>query len=247
MNLFQSLILGIVQGLTEFLPVSSSGHLVLIQKILPGFTQPGITFDVILHFGTLFAVLFYFREKIFTTSFKYWKLIVIGTIPAVLAGYFLRDVFENMFKYGSLLWLQFFISGAINFMVDPPQKKVKPLGATNSFLIGISQAISIIPAISRSGATIFTGVRLGIKREEVAQFSFLLSLPAILGANILEIVSHREEIGNVISVNYIAGFFAALIVGIISIKLVYKLLERRAFKYFGYYCFAVGIVSFFVM
>ena len=243
MNIIQASLLGIVQGLTEFLPVSSSGHLVLIQKLLPGFSQPGITFDVLLHFGTLFSVLFYFKSKIFKLSMKYWLFIVIGSIPAFLAGFFFMDVFEEMFKVGAFLWLEFMVSGIFNLLVDYPVKRNKPLGITNSFVVGISQAIAIIPAISRSGATIFTGVRLGIKKEDIAQFSFLLSIPAVLGANVLELVSYRSEINNLFSINYFIGFVTALIVGLISIKIVYKFLEMNKFRYFGYYCIILGFIS----
>src|SRR3972149_2325102 len=236
MDIFQAGFLGLVQGLTEFLPVSSSGHLVLIQKLMPNFSQPGIVFDVLLHFGTFFAVIIYFNKKILKLSSKYWQYIAIGSVPAVIAGVLLKDIFEGMFRAGTFLLLEFLISGVLNLLVDQPAKKEKPLGMSNSFIIGISQAVSIVPAISRSGTTIFTGVKLGIKKEEVAQFSFLLSLPAILGANLLEIISHKSEIANFISINYFIGFFVAFVVGLVSIKLVYKFLEMNKFKYFGYYC-----------
>ena len=247
MSFLSAIFLGVIQGLTEFLPVSSSGHLVLVQKLIPSFSQPGILFDVILHFATLLSVVYFFRKRIFSITVKFLILIVIGTIPTLFIGFFFRHFFENMFSNDNFLSLEFLVSAILNFAIDLPQKRKVDLKAGNSFLIGISQAISIIPAISRSGATIFSGVRLGIDRKKVAEYSFLLSIPAILAANILEIFSYHSSFSQTLIVPYSAGFISAFIVGFFSIGIVMKFLEMRKFKYFGFYCLAIALVAYFLV
>ncbi len=242
MNYLTSIFLGIVQGITEFLPVSSSGHLVLIQKLIPGFNQPGVLFDVILHFGTTAAVLFYFRKKLMSLKFNYLLLLAIGTVPAVLIGLLFRKQLESMFSGDKFLGFEFIISGILSLMVDLPVKNKGILDIKNSLLIGVAQAVAIIPAISRSGATIFTGVRLGINKQEVAEYSFLMSIPAILGANLLEIITHKNALMESSIGVYSVGFLAALIVGFLSIGVLLNLLNKNKFKYFGYYCIVLGVI-----
>lgn len=241
MTPFWVIILGIVQGLTEFLPISSSGHLVLFQKLIPGFSQPGVLFDVILHFGTLAAVFFYFRKKILNLSQRYIILIIVGTLPTLFLGFFFRKEFESMFSSDKFLGYEFMITGILNILIDLPVKKKVNLGVVNSFLIGIAQAISIIPGISRSGATIFTGVRLGIDRQRIAEYSFLLSVPAILGANILEIMEFGAK--DSLNVNYVLGFLASFVTGIASIGIVMDTLTKKRFKILGFYAIFVGAIT----
>src|SRR3990167_1111019 len=243
MNILSAVVLGIVQGLTEFLPVSSSGHLVIFQKLIPGFSQPGILFDVILHFGTLAAVFYFFRKKIISLSRKYVLFLVIGTAPAVIAGLLFRKQFELMFSNPRFLGYELLVTGLLNFLVDLPVKKKVNLNIKNSLLIGVA----IIPGISRSGATIFTGVRLGIDRQKIAEYSFILSIPAILGANLLEIISYGSNgIGGSL-LYYIVGFIVSFIVGIASIDIVMKLLMKNKFKIFGYYTVLVGLLVIFFL
>ncbi len=241
-NIFWAAFLGTLQGLTEFIPVSSSGHLVLAQHLIPGFTQPGILFDVTLHLATLIAVFYFFRKTIFSLSRKYLLLLVVGTIPAGLVGFFLQDEFERMFGSVNMLGVELIITGILNMAVDKVKTIKKSMTFTNSFLIGIAQAIAIIPGISRSGATIFTGVKLGIDREKAAEFSFLLSIPAILGANFLEIFTHGTD-GLQNPSFYVIGFVFALIIGYLSIGVVYKFLLASKFKIFGYYCLLLGFLT----
>ena len=244
MNIFTSIFLGTIQGLTEFIPVSSSGHLVFFQKLIPGFYQPGILFDVILHFGTLTAVLFFFRKRLFKIDARYLLLLFIGTIPAVFFGFLFQEQFENMFSGAKFLAFEFLITGLINFLLDFTKDRKNALNPTNSFLIGIAQAIAIIPGISRSGATIFTGTSLGINRQKVAEYSFLLSVPAIFGANILQIFTHTEDLVGVPWNFYLAGFIAAFISGFASIGIVINFLKNNKFKYFGVYCLLIAILTF---
>lgn len=245
MNFFWSIILGAVQGFTEFLPVSSSGHLVIVQKFIPGFSQPGVFFDVVLHLATLCAVLVYFRKRLLSLTFNYYILLLIGTIPAVVIGFLFQDQLEAMFGNYKMVAIELIISGILNILIDRAREVKKVISNSDSFIIGIAQAIAIIPGISRSGATIFAGGRLGIKREEIAEFSFLLSIPAILGAAVLEFLKHGTDTGIALS-SYSGGFIAAFIFGLISIKLVFTSLTQRKFSVFGIYCIVLGILFYFV-
>ncbi len=243
MNFFTSIFLGIVQGITEFLPISSSGHLVLAEKFISGYTQPGILFEVILHAGTLVAVVFYFRKKLFALKYGYMLLLLVGTLPAVFVGLLFSDFFEGLFKSYSFLGLGFIISGILNLLTDKLPTKREGIKISDSLVIGVLQAIAIVPSISRSGATIFGGVMRGVDRKEAAEFSFLLSIPAILGANIVEIAKYAggSEIAG-LSV-YLTGFLAAMITGYFSIKAVYYFLLSKNFKVFAYYCLVLGAVT----
>ena len=243
MNIVWSVFLGVVQGVTEFLPVSSSGHLVIVQYFIPGFEQPGVFFDVILHLATTFAVLYFFRKKIFSLSKKYLSLLVVGTIPAGIVGFLFQTQLEKMF--GDIRWvgIELVITGILNLLIDKVETRNKSLSVSDSFLIGISQAIAIIPGISRSGATIFSAVKLGIDRKKAAEFSFLLSIPAILGANVLQLLTHGLD-GSIEPSIYLAGFLAAFVSGFLSISIVFITLSERHFSLFGLYCIGLGALIF---
>lgn len=242
MNFFWAVFLGILQGLTEFLPVSSSGHLVIAQEIIPNFNQPGILFDVVLHAGTLFAVVVFFRKEILKLSSKYLIFLGIGTIPAAFFGYFFQSTIEGFFKSIQLVGSALVITGGMNLLTNKAELKNKSLGIKSSFLIGLAQAIAIIPGISRSGSTIFSAVVQGISRKKAAQFSFLLSIPAVAGANILQIATHAFD-SSVNTGFYFAGFWAAFISGIFAIRVVLKLLLSKRFNVFGFYCILLGAMT----
>lgn len=241
MNFLNSLFLGIVQGFTEFLPVSSSAHLALIQSLLPSFSQPGVLFDVVLHLGTLFAVLFYFRKELFGLSFSYLKYIVIGTIPAVLIGFLFSDFLESLFGNIKLVGLALFLTAAFNFLSDKLNKTGGEIDEKKSFLIGVFQALAITPGISRSGSTIFGAIFSGVEKKKAATFSFLLSVPAILGALILQVYKYGTSVQSHYSF-YFLGFLASFISGLLAIKLAFKFLLSNNFKLFGFYCLFLGIV-----
>jgi len=266
MDIIQAIILGIVQGLTEFLPVSSSAHLVFVTDIL-GLPQ-NVAFDTILHLGTLVAVVGYFRKDVLKiiTSFinsiidvfhgkfkeglqeepfkKLSWLLIIGTIPAGLAGILLQKQFESLFN--SLFYVGIFllITGFLLWgaeRVKTGHKDEQDMTLKNALVIGIFQAIAIAPGISRSGATISAGLFSGLNRELAARFSFLLSIPAILGAAVVQV----KDI-NGIDVNaavLIAGFLASMIFGYLAIKLLLKIIKERTLMIFAYYCWIVGIVT----
>ena len=241
MKIIESIILGIVQGLTEFLPVSSSGHLVLVKEIFGVVTQ-GLLFETFLHAGTLLAILVYFWKDILKISKKTMTFIIIGTIPAGIVGYFFSSQIEVLFSSVKLVGVSLIITGMLNLFVDKAKIRKGDANLNNkkSFVVGMAQAFAIIPGISRSGSTIFAGSVCGIGKKEIAKFSFLLSVPAVLGANALEIINYSDSL-KINLFNYTLGFLFAFVSGLFAIKLVFKFLEKRKFKYFAYYCFLMGL------
>ncbi len=266
MDIIQAIILGIVQGLTEFLPVSSSAHLVFMTDIL-GLPQ-NVAFDTILHLGTLVAVVGYFWKDIliiissfissvldiFRGRFKQgleekpfkklsW-LLVIGTIPAGIAGILLQKQFEALFSDVLYVGIFLIITGLLLWgaeRVKPGTKDVKDITFKNALVIGLFEAIAIAPGISRSGATISAGLFSGLNRELAARFSFLLSIPAILGAAVVQ-MRHINSV-DISTLTLFAGFISALIFGYIAIKLLLKIIKERTLMIFAYYCWIVGIVT----
>ena len=247
MSYLHAIILGIIQGLTEFLPVSSSGHLVIVQSFFKNFKQSGISFDVILHFGTLFSVLIYFRKEIIEIlklkNKKWLFLIVIATIPAGIVGIFFKDFIENLFNNVKLVSFSLIVTGIILFFSDKFGSEIKDdekITFLDAIIIGIAQAFAIIPGISRSGSTIATGIFCGLKRDVAIKFSFIMSIPAILGAVVLSL----KDFSN-ININYypvyLAGFLSSLIFGLLALKILTILTKIKNLKYFSFYCWIVAI------
>lgn len=239
MNFFTAAFLGIIQGLTEFLPVSSSGHLVLFEHLL-NFEQPGILFDVTLHAGTLLAVLIYFRKKLMSLTPRMLILLFVGTIPAAVIGLLFEEQLEASFGDIKMVGLQLIITGIICYFVDKVATKKDNISVTDSFVIGVAQAIAIIPGISRSGSTIFAGVMRGIDKAHVAEFSFLLSIPAILGAIVLQIIKYKGQ--EIDIAPYSIGFLTAFVFGLLAIRILLNLLKTKNFKIFTYYCLVLGVL-----
>lgn len=244
MSIFVAIILGLVQGLTEFLPVSSSGHLVLLEKIF-GIQCDVIIFDVILHLATLIAVCYVYRKSIIDLIkhpfSKKAKLLVVATIPTCIIAILFKDFFENAFG-GELLALGFFISAIYMLIAEyatKRNKKTVPLNYKNASVIGLFQGIAIMPAISRSGSTITSALVQGIDREEAAEFSFLLSIPIILISTIYE----SFKIGS-ITIGFapiLVGFVCAFISGFFAIKLMLSVIKKAKFSYFAVYLFILSI------
>ena len=168
MNLFSSVFLGILQGLTEFLPVSSSGHLVLVQHLIPGFSQPGVLFDVVLHLGTFFSIVIYFRKAILKISRRYFFLIAVGTVPAVFFGLLFQSAIEDLFRSVQVVGFALLITAMMNYLTDRETKRGKKIPLKTAGIVGLAQAFALIPGISRSGSTIFVGTRLGITKKKAA-------------------------------------------------------------------------------
>lgn len=255
----KALILGMIQGLTEFLPVSSSGHLVLFSNLL-NFEVSGITFDIFVHLGTLVSVLIVFRKelsKMIVAPFAVWLqksedpelkeflnwdiFVVVATIPAVIVGLFFKDAIEQAFTSVLLVFFMLLITGLLMFLTQFLKNQDKPFGYANSFIIGIAQAFAILPGISRSGSTIFTGTALGIDRVKAAKFSFIMSIPAILGAAVLQFKDILDTPPTSTEFfTFLAGGLMSAITGYMAIIWLIKIVERGRLQWFGYYCFAVG-------
>jgi len=255
----QSIILGLAQGLGEFLPISSSGHLVIIPWLF-NFSDPGLAFDVALHAGTLIAVLTYFwqdiieiiriaffkKTKVTSQEIIYKKntlwLLAIATVPGVLAGYFLENQAETAFRNPMLVAIALAIAGWFLYLADKymqHRKNLKEIGWKESLAIGLSQAVAIIPGISRSGATITTGLFAGLDRKSAARFSFLLSAPIIFGATVLKL-PHLIKEG--LSLPIIIGVAVSTVSGYLAIKYLIKFVERTSYKIFFWYRLFLAIV-----
>jgi undecaprenyl-diphosphatase len=232
----------VVQGLTEFLPVSSSGHLVITQKLF-GFTSPPFLFDVVVHVATLLAIVIYFNKKIIRLDFSYIKLLVIGTIPAVLVGLLLNNVTVHLFNsltvvgFG-LLFTAILLLLTKGKMVKGKEEKINPVRAIT---IGVFQAVAIIPGISRSGSTVVGGVMSGLSKKDAFTFSFMLAIPAIIGALVLQLAGNGTY-EQVSAGAMLVGFLSASITGVASLKLLDKVVRESKLNYFGYYCAILGIV-----
>jgi undecaprenyl-diphosphatase len=289
MEFFQSIILGVIQGITEFLPISSSGHLILIPHIF-GWEDQGLAFDVALHWGTLFAVIIYFRKdwmRIFRKSYllgkfksikyqvlsikqnskfkiqnlddkfkntqyptlntQYLKsdllfIIIIATIPGVIAGLLLNNYAETVFRNPLIISATLFFGAILLFYADKTGAKktdLPNLTLKMGILIGLFQALAIIPGVSRSGITIAIALLLGLKRTDSARFSFLLSTPIILGAGIKEFPS---LLNSGLNINTLIGVLVSAISGYLAIKYMLKYLENKSYNIFVGYRIVLAIV-----
>ena len=263
-SLVPAVLLGLLQGLTEFLPVSSSGHLALAQSLIPGFSQPGVLFDVTLHIGTLVAVCIYFWQDLRGMALSLFSsgrgnaaasrrmlwLLIAGSVPTAAIGLLFRKQFEAMFSdvYGVGVW--FIVTGALLFLTDRVStrgRELSAMGLLDALVIGVAQGLAIIPSLSRSGATIAAGVFLGLERGLLVRYSFLLSIPAVAGAFVLELVTHRHEaLQGFDPLAYGAGTLAALVVGYWSIGVLLNMTRSRRLSVFAYYCWAVGGLALFL-
>jgi len=255
-DIIKSIILGIIQGLAEFLPVSSSGHLELAKHFLGTHFvgSESLTMSVVLHIGTALSTLFVFRKEIielikgiFQKSLNDDKAfavkIVISMIPAGLVGFFLESQLEKLFQ-GKILFVAFMliVTGLLLLISDFVKDKDKDVDYKSSFIIGISQAVALLPGISRSGSTISTAVLLGIKKEKAAFFSFLMVLPLIFGKMAKDILDGVYVQTDIATSSLVAGFIAAFITGIFACKWMIVLVKNSKLRYFAYYCFAVAAI-----
>jgi undecaprenyl-diphosphatase len=240
MTLLQGALLGIIQGLTEFLPISSSGHLTLGQYFL-GLGQVPLSFDVLLHMGTLLAILIFFHRELSTLSRRYLSYILLGTIPAVVIGLLLEPYIETYLKTLPSVAIGLAVTGSILLSTRLLQKKSESLTPRKSLLIGLAQALAIIPGISRSGATVSAGLYANLNPAQAFTFSFLLSIPAVVGAMVLEAVKLHDTTA-LFTTPAIAGFFTAVITGLMALKLLNLLIYHAKLHLFGYYCLAISFL-----
>lgn len=266
MEIWQAVIVGIVQGLAEFLPVSSSGHIVLTQYILGirdigAEHQPDLAFEIILHIGTLVSVLLFFRHSLWSLVQSLYtkdmlderkKILLLGvaTIPAVIAALLFKDFFDAVPGNPVLVSGLLILTGLILFIPRLVKGGKAQVGWKSAVIMGIGQAFAILPGVSRSGSTIAAGLVSGVKAEKAAEFSFLMSIPAIAGGFVLTIKDKTEETGSFgaaleacFNTPYVAGAAAAAIVGLLAIYLVMGAVKKGKLEYFSYYCFAAGITG----
>jgi len=247
-ELLTSLVIAVVQGLTEWLPVSSSGHLILFESLLS--FEGGLMFDVALHFGTLMAVFVYFGGDIVDIVREVlsgrWRsgngrlgiLVVVATVPAALFGYFFKGIFEMAFGSLGIVALGFAVTGIFLMISSIGGKGVRKLSYVGALLIGLAQIFALFPGISRSGATIGAGLLLGLREKEALKFSFLMSIPIIFGANILTI--GNQTLPPILIWATLVSFF----VGLLTIHLLYKkiLVRRENLRWFGVYALILALV-----
>ncbi|TVZ26646.1 undecaprenyl-diphosphatase [Gillisia sp. Hel_I_86] len=257
MNEFDAVILGVIQGLTEFLPVSSSGHLELGKAILGDNSIPSesLLFTVVLHFATALSTIVVFRKdiiEIFKGLFQFkWNeetqfslKIILSMIPAALVGILFEDEMEVLFG-GDLLLVGFMliITALLLWLADKAKNTEKPVSFRNAFVIGISQAIAILPGISRSGATISTSVLLGNDKAKAARFSFLMVVPLILGKIAKDVLSGDLSESSTESSILVIGFVTAFLAGVAACTWMIKLVKNSKLSYFAIYCLIVGIIA----
>lgn len=255
MTLFQAIVLGVVQGLTEFLPISSSAHLTLAPWLF-GWNDPGLSFDVALHLGTLIALVWFFwqewvtlaralfsivkRRRVETESERRFVWVAIATIPGALAGYLLQDMAKNTFRNPMLIGVMLIVMGVILWLVDrgaAQDRNLETMRWTDAAGIGVAQMFAIIPGVSRSGSTITAARGLRFSRESAAVFSFLMSLPIITAAVVFE---GRHAVQEGISLPLVAGVLASAISGWLAIAVLLKYIARHSYGVFALYRLIFG-------
>jgi undecaprenyl-diphosphatase len=256
MTFFDALWLGIVQALTEFLPVSSSGHLVVLQHLF-GLTEPMLAFDVVLHVGSLVAVVVFYRRRLWRLVVSIFQpshapggrhlilMILLASIPAAVVGVGLEALFEELFSSPSAVAVFWLLTAGLLFgasRVSEGRKSADDVTASDALLIGLFQAVAILPGVSRSGATIVAAILCGLRAKEAADFSFLIYIPAILGATVLKLgdlsgTAHSEL------VVYGFGAVVAAVVSYGAISLLLRLLQRRVIQPFAWYCLGASALT----
>ncbi len=284
MNILKAILMGVIQGLTEFLPVSSSGHLGLIKGLFGGDLGESILFDVLLHVATLISIVAVFYKDVFklvtefggmckdifhnfadfgksitgTSSAKYVRIIsnphrkfvlllIISTIPTGIIGVFMKDVVEytssNLLVTGICLICTGLVLMLSDFLAEG-DKKLKETSNWDAFAIGTAQGVATLPGLSRSGLTIVAGLLCGLDRKFAAKYSFIMSIPAVLGALVLELFDLGSEAVTAGDVGcYIVGMLFAAVIGFFALSFIMKIIVSRYFKYFAYYCAFIGLVS----
>ncbi|MFH0831067.1 MAG: undecaprenyl-diphosphate phosphatase [Parcubacteria group bacterium] len=273
MQYVQAVVLGAVQGLTEFIPISSDGHLFILRELMR-WPDQGLLFDAVLHFGTLAAIIIVLWREVRDLFIGAWQVIrqrsltrtpqqrllvavVIATLPAALAGYFLEDLFTDVYRNTLSVGLWFAATGAFYFFTEQiittrhtrkthqGEQKLRPT-FFRALLIGLAQVMALLPGVSRSGTTIATGTLLGLSREAAARFSFVIAAPIVAGASALSLVDLIREGGsNSAEVSWgplVLGTVAALIVGVLALKSLLRFVKRRSLRVFGAYLLTLGAI-----
>ncbi|MBS0009954.1 MAG: undecaprenyl-diphosphate phosphatase [Bacteroidales bacterium] len=256
MNLLEAIILGIIQGLTEFLPVSSSGHLELGKYLFGVDAESSFAFSVAVHGATVLSTLVVFRMEIMTLirgtlkfryndETKYTLQILVSLIPVLIVGLFFKDQVEALFN-GNIIFVgvMLMITAAMLIGTYFLKDRKKEIGYADAFIIGIAQALAVIPGISRSGATISTGIILGNRRDNLAKFSFLMVLIPVIGINLLDLVKGEFTSSDSIAFSTLAaGFVAAFVTGFLACRWMIEIVRKGKLIWFGIYCMAIGLLA----
>ena len=255
MSILEAIILGIIQGLTEFLPVSSSGHLELGKVLLGIEATEDVTFTVVVHGATVLSTIVVFYSEILSlikgafqfrwnSSTDYIAKLIVSALPVVVVGLFFKEQVEGLFNSNVMLvGGMLLVTGTLLCFTYYSPKKGGDVTYGKAFLIGISQAVAVLPGISRSGATIATGLLAGVDKKNAARFSFLMVLIPIIGANAKDVLDGGMANSSVAALPLVIGFLAAFISGVLACKWMINIVVRGKLIYFAYYCFTVGIVA----
>ncbi len=257
MNWFEAFILGLVQGLTEFLPVSSSGHLQIGELLFHTQAESNLTFTVLVHGGTVLSVLVVFRKDIaqlitgffrfeWNESTQYVVKILVSMIPVIVVGLFFESAVEKLFGTGGLfVGSMLMVTGLLLFFTHFTKDKGREISYGHAFIIGVAQAIAVVPGISRSGATIATGMFLGNKRSELARFSFLMMIIPVIGVNVKDIMDYTgsTHAASVHPAILVTGFITAFLTGLLACSAMVKLVSKGRLIYFGIYCLIAGLAT----
>ena len=259
MNSIQAFLLGLLQGLTEFLPVSSSGHLELGNALLGVESEENLLFAIVVHGATVLSTLIVFRNDIITLfkglfAFRwndethYICMLLISAVPVALIGLLFEEQVEALFG-GKVIFvgIMLIVTAILLFFADYKKPGEKNIGWFDALIIGLSQAVAVLPGLSRRGTTIATGLLLGKKKEEMARFSFLMVIIPILGANFLELLKYDSSVAAVTvgAVPLLIGFFAAFVSGLLACRLMINVVKKGKLIYFSVYCLIVGIIAIF--
>ncbi|MCA1757875.1 MAG: undecaprenyl-diphosphate phosphatase [Bacteroidales bacterium] len=256
MNLLEAIILGIIQGLTEFLPVSSSGHLELGKYLFGVDAESSFAFSVAVHGATVLSTLVVFRMEIMTLirgtlkfryndETKYTLQILVSLIPVLIVGLFFKDQVEALFN-GNIIFVGVMLMVTATMLIGTYflKDRGKGIGYVDAFIIGIAQALAVIPGISRSGATISTGIILGNRRDNLAKFSFLMVLIPVIGINLLDLVKGEFTSSDSIAFSTLAaGFVAAFVTGFLACRWMIEIVRKGKLIWFGIYCMAIGLLA----
>ncbi len=257
MSYLEALVLGIIQGLTEFLPVSSSGHLQLGHALFGGESKNNLLFAIVVHGATVLSTLVVFRKDLFNlmkgcaagekTAYLFVGRLLISAIPVFLIGMFVREKIEGLYG-GNVVMVGFMllVTAILLALTNFPTSGKNPINGKGAFIIGVAQTLAVIPGISRSGATIATSILMGNSKEEATRFSFLMVLLPIIGANIIDIANGNVTTDNPVGLIPLAiGFISAFVFGLLACSWMIKLVKRGKLIYFAAYCFIIGLIAIF--